>query len=177
MTAFVLRWIGVLCVIGGSTSVGFQYAADKRRRLEELKYARKVLSLFRGEIQYHHASLPEAFLALGNHVKEPYAEFLTCFGRTLEERRGQPFLDLYEDVMEKTLKKKTSLNGHDLERLSMFAGQLGYLDVKSQIAQTDYFMEQISHTIEEEEENYKKNGRLYRCLGVMGGLIISLILV
>ncbi len=41
----------------------------------------------------------------------------------------------------------------------------------------DLLLEQMNQEIEEEEKNMKDSTRLYRCLGVMGSILVTLILV
>lgn len=177
MVSFILRWTGIIMIVGGCGSIGFQYAGDAKRRLDELRYAKKVLWLFRGEIQYHHALLEEAFSSVGARVREPFSSFLRELGGRMKQDRGIPFLTIYDKTVEKTLLVQTSFGKSRLERLRMFAEQLGYLDREAQLAQTDLFLEQLDESIREEEARYRKNGHLYRCLGVMGGMILSLLLM
>lgn len=177
MVSFILRWVGIFMIVGGCGSIGFQCAGDAKRRLDELRYAKKVLWLFRGEIQYHHALLEEAFTSVGARVREPFATFLRTLGERMKQDRGIPFLTIYDKTVEETLLLQTNFGKTRLEKLRMFAEQLGYLDREAQLAQTDLFLEQVEESIREEEAGYRKNGHLYRCLGVMGGLLLSLLLL
>ena len=88
---------------------------------------------------------------------------------------GDSFEDIWKCSVEKSL-KILELPVCELETLKSLGNQLGYADVQIQVKLLDLYLEHLEHTISEVQEEIKGKTRLYHCLGLMSGLLISIVL-
>ena len=172
----LLKVIGAGLVILGSTGVGFFYSNILSERTEALIQVKKIMIMLRGEINYNHSTLSESFSILSNRTKSPFDIFLKETGDKLNEMTGNTMESIWKEMVNKHL-KGTSLNQKDLERLSLLGNDLGYLDKKMQLSTLDLYLEQLEQQIGESLADFNKNSRLYKCLGIMGGILINLIII
>ena len=56
----MLKAVGILCILAGSTGLGMSMARELELRIEELLQLQKLMLRLRGEIRYMHRTLPEA---------------------------------------------------------------------------------------------------------------------
>ena len=73
----MLKALGILCILAGSTGIGFLYAQELELRMAELQQIQQLLLLLRGEIRYMHQPLPEAFW----HLSGSFCRFFDKDGK------------------------------------------------------------------------------------------------
>lgn len=74
-------------------------------------------------------------------------------------------------------KTKMNLEKNDIKLLLRIGQILGSSDVKTQISQYETVNVMLINYINEAEKNYNDNGKLYRSLGVLGGVFVAVLLV
>ena len=65
---------------------------------------------------------------------------------------------------------------NEVETLKSMGNQLGLADEQVQIRLLDVYLEHLGRTIDDLQEEYKNKTKLYHCLGIMGGLLVSILL-
>lgn len=73
--------------------------------------------------------------------------------------------------------KDSGLPTKELERLGRLGGQLGVLDLSLQLKVLELYREQLELAMEEVREGMRTKVRLCHCLGVMSGLLLSVLLL
>ena len=71
----MLKAVGILCILAGSTGLGMSMARELELRIEELLQLQKLMLRLRGEIRYMHRTLPEAFFNLAGSASPPFSVF------------------------------------------------------------------------------------------------------
>lgn len=168
----MVRYIGLGLVILGCTAMGISAGNEMERRIRDLRELLKFLELLEGEIGYANAVLTEGFRHAARRMKRPYAGFLENMAGHMDELRGDTLREIFEQYVRADL-RHTALLEEDREELVCFGEQLGNLDVKMQLAAISLYREQLSRTCVQARETWKKDSKLYRCLGVMGGLFLA----
>lgn len=79
--------------------------------------------------------------------------------------------------MRKKHLEKTKLYEKDLDRLISLGENLGYLDKEMQIGTIDLYLENLEQETMEARDNLSKNSRLYQCLGVASGILITILII
>lgn len=172
----IIKYIGALLIIISSSAIGFRLSSDLELRIEELSILKKMALMLRGEIKYTSTPLFEAFSIIGNRIKSPYKEFLLETAKELEELNGTSFTSIWEKMKKKHL-EKTKLYDKDLDRLINLGENLGYLDKEMQIGTIELYLEQLEQETIEAKNNLVKNSRLYQCLGVASGILITILIL
>ena len=172
----VFKIIGVVLILSSSCAIGFRLSSDLGKRIEDLKSLKKIILMLRGEIKYNNSTLAEAFEVIGSRIKEPYRIFFQSTGTELNKLSGQTFFEIWKEMIYIHL-EPTKLLEKDKKRLESIGENLGYLDKEMQLGTIDLYLEHLELEIEEAHKNLNNNGRLYKCLGIMGGILITLIIV
>ncbi len=172
----ILKYIGALLIVASSSAIGFHLSSDLKLRIEELSILKKIALMLRGEIKYTNTPLFEAFSIIGRRIKSPYKEFLFETAKELEELNGTSFTIIWEKMKKKHL-EKTKLYDKDLDRLISLGENLGYLDKEMQIGTIELYLESLEQETIEAKNNLVKNSRLYQCLGVASGILITILIL
>ena len=73
--------------------------------------------------------------------------------------------------------ENSRIQKRDLLRLEELGMQLGDADLEAQIRSLDRYLEELKHSMEEIREGMKVKIRLCQCLGVMGGIFVTILLI
>ena len=172
----LIKCVGVAMILTSSCGMGFKLSADLLKRIEELKVLKKIILMLRGEIKYNNSTMSEAFETISNRIDNPYKTFLGEASKELNSLSGKTFVEIWRFMIDKNL-AVTKLNKKDKERLKALGDNLGYLDKEMQLSTIDLYLEHLELEIDEGNNNMNTNSRLYKCLGIMGGVLVTLIII
>ena len=170
----MVKYIGLGLVICGCTAMGMSAGNEMERRIRDIRELLKLLELLEGEIGYANAVLAEGFCHAAKRMKKPYAAFLENMAGHMDELRGDTLGSIFERHVREDL-RHTSLLPQDKEGLVCFGEQLGNLDVKMQLAAIALYKEQLTQSCAQAQEAWRSDSKLYRCLGLMGGLFLAVL--
>lgn len=171
-----VKGIGIILIVLGTSGIGYLTAADLKRHLNDLKCLRRILLLLKEEIAYTHAPLEEAFARISRKVKAPYCLFLTQVSGQLARRAGSSFAEIWSCAVEERL-CTTKLTREELEELKEFGNSIGYLGGHAQEGAIDLYLEQLKVEVQDVREGLAAKQKLCSCLGVMGGIFITILLI
>lgn len=172
----LIRVLGIVVVLFASCGLGFRISYELIYRIEDLQQIKRVIVMLRGEIKYANAPLTEALSSIAFRVPVPWKDFLTEMTETMASCDGNTFASIFQTMQKKHL-DGTSLLPNDINRLTEFGANLGYLDKEMQIGSIDLYLEDLEEQIKEAGEKVEKNSRLYRILGMAVGVLILLIIL
>ena len=173
----MIKIIGVIILIGSSILVGSVLANKIKLRVEELIYLKKLLVMFRGELEYRNAMLPDAFLSVANRAKEPYDNVFRELSKETENNCTETMASVFERVISKCLKGNTYLKNEDLHKLYELGDTLGYQNKTMQLSNVDLFLERLNVQIQEEREKMNDTVKVYRTMSAMAGIFVAIILL
>lgn len=171
----MIKLIGMGLVLGGCSAAGFAAERELSRRVRDIRELMEFLRLLEGEIRYGGASLPECFRHIAGKLRQPYGSFLQQAAGHMEEYTGDTLGEILARHMDKEL-SGTALSPSDRESFLRFADGLGYLDAKMQLAAIAFYREQLERDHAAALELCRSQSKLYRFLGVMGGLFLVILL-
>lgn len=172
----MLKALGAVLVLTSATGLGFCFGQDLKKRFVELRLLKQLVYLLRGELKYTRTPLPEAFSHMAERMREPFSSFLYGVAKELEGMEGKTFETVWGEEIERKL-SGTKLKKEDKEQLKALGEVLGYLDSEMQIHSLDLYLEQVNLAIAEAREAVETKQRLYRSLGVAGGIFLILLLL
>ncbi len=171
----VLKLTGAVIVIINGFLLGNYYGMQIARRLSALRQIYLCMQLLKHEIVYQHATLSEAFSHVKRHSIEQMSDWLSCLLAGIQIRNGTRFDEIWNEALE-VLKRDTALTQSDLEVLSEFGSNLGYLNLSLQEERITYYMILLEKRITEIEQILVIRRRLYRTAGILGGCFVVLVL-
>ena len=170
----MLKILGLLCVVGSASAVGFGFAAGVRRQAEQLRALQTALGQMKSETAYRMTPLPELLSQVGADTDGAVgALFSRC---ALELRRRTSTVQF---AMQTALAHTPGLSLPQSARRALLAlsGALGKFDVDGQCRAIDLARSRVDEALEDVELASRARCRSYRTLGMCTGLAIAVILL
>ena len=97
-------------------------------------------------------------------------------GKELEAHRSLTVQEVWKEQL--TLgRKKFHLNRQEYEELLEFGGMLGYLDIQMQTELCLWYEERLKISVQTAMSEAGEKRRLYRCLGILSGVVLAVFII
>jgi len=167
--------IGAIALIAGCTAIGFYYAAQDGFRIQDLQEFKKALLILSSEIEHMRSPLPIASANISKRTKGSVSALFAEFSQLLSSGNNDTAYQLWTQALEGQ-RKRSYLTREDWDAVESFGKTLGYLDKQMQqsaiTVTTDYINEKTTML----QTQSDKSKRMYRSLGVIGGLLLIVLL-
>ena len=173
----MFKFIGISLLLLASFAAGCLLAYQIRQRVEELIYLRKLMFIFKGELEYKNAMLPDAFKTVASKAKGPYDELFYQLAVKTEENFSKPISALFSEKIDAVLSGNSYLKAADLNLFKELGETLGFQNQKMQLNNIDLYIDRLSNTIEEERDKMEQEVKVYRTLAMMTGVLVSIVLI
>lgn len=171
----MIKIIGALLVIISGTGAGFKASENLIIQNTRLKKLKELIMILRGEIKYNNTIMPQALRNISKRTDKAFEKFLIYVADNLDKYEGKTISVIWNEGVDKEL-SSIMLGKKHLEKLKDLGNTLGYLDKEMQISYLNLMIEQLDADIDENNKKCKDNCKLYRTLGVMGGILVVLII-
>lgn len=172
----MLKFIGAVLVIISGTGIGFKASENLILQNVQLKKLKELLIILRGEIRYNNTVMSQALRNILKKSDKVFEKFLLYVADNLDKYQGKTVADIWNDGVDKEL-SKLMLSKKHIEKLKDLGNTLGFLDKEMQISYFNLMIEQLDTDIEDNNKRCRDNCKLYRTLGIMGGILVVLIIV
>ncbi|MCL2354207.1 MAG: stage III sporulation protein AB [Defluviitaleaceae bacterium] len=170
----IIRYIGGALVIGACSFLGVHIGNQGKRRNKDLLELKKSLIMLKSHLEYAIHSLPQAFYLVSERVNNPFDDFYKNMAEKLGGADANITAIWNEGINEL---KQGHLSKDDLGGLDMLGSALGQADVASQTNAIDMLLLTIDENLKTLHVESAKNSRMYRGLGVVSGLLITIVLL
>jgi stage III sporulation protein AB len=157
----------------GSVGLGLYYSVKEGFRVQDLLEFKKALLILSSEIEYMRSTLAEACANIAKRTGLGVSPIFANFSRLLAEGEGETAYQLWLTALESG---NTFLAPEDKTVLEDFGKTLGYLDKEMQKNAINYAVTYIDEKTTKLQTQSDKNKKMYRSLGVIGGLLITVVL-
>lgn len=172
----IIKIINSGIIILLSTIIGFKLAKRYTVRIQELSAMQGALSRLETEIQHYTSSLPEALLEIGKSVGGGTGNLFILTGQTLIEKKEYTVSEAWSLCLEK-VKPELCFEQEDFYILRRFGSQLGKSDKEGQVRFIRLTMLQLQEEEKKARVIREKNDKMYRSLGLLGGLALTILLL
>lgn len=169
-----LKVIGGVLVLISSCVLGVYYSFKAEYRINDLFEIKKALLLLISEIEFNLSPIAEATKNISLKVKKPVCDIFSKFSERLGYGNCSAG-ELWKLILEEK-SQNTYFEKEDIENFISFGQTLGYLDKQQQSNNIEITVNYIDNKISELSEKSKKNKRMFRSLGFLGGFVIMVIL-
>lgn len=169
-----MKGIGALLVMVSCMGLGMQTAQQLKERRKVLEVLKRMISQLKGEILYRNLPLPAAFLQAGERNSGPAAGLFLAVAKRMEEAVGESFGEVWKAETEAFFQNGLLAEG-EKEGLRAFGACLGYLDRDMQERTMDFYLDELAQAVEALKKAEPEKCRLFRGLGVLGGLFLTVI--
>ncbi|MTI48203.1 stage III sporulation protein SpoIIIAB [Sporosalibacterium faouarense] len=170
---FLLKILGSLIVITSSSLIGFTYGSYYSKRLKNLMLLSNSIQLLETEVMFTATPIPEA---LENVYKKGNKRVSYIF-LDIKKHLNKSFStnDSFNSVIP-TLKQDLNLNEEDIEIFLSLGKVLGKSDRQDQQKHFKTVITQLDRQQKDAEDSKNKNEKMCKSLGVLGGILITIIL-
>lgn len=172
----MLRLIGVLLLMTGCIGGGWSMKERLKGNLEDLYRMRQILQMFRNEMEYSKAPLPEACGRIGSRAGEPYRKAFFSIQEEMRTNNGESFLTIWERQMGRCM-EGLSIAKEDKRVFLDFGSCVGFMDGKMQADAVTEYVHKLDISIKRMEEDMADKCKVITSLSIMGGLMLVIILL
>lgn len=172
----MFRIIGMVLLVIGTTGVAWTYCREQKERLEILKGIKQIYEFLQNEIMYAKASLPEICQRLSSRAVLPFSQAFEEIYEEINKNNGCSFEEIWEKKMLECM-KGLPLKKKEREIMIAFPSSLGFRDGKGQAEGMERYIRDVSHYINELEEELESKNKVVMCMGVMGGIMTVILLL
>ena len=120
--------------------------------------------------------LSEVMFTLGKRGTGRIAEWFFAIGQEMELSDGRSLAEIVRQTGYVKL-QKTVLTKQDKEQLFRLGDSLGRLDKTQQLLATEYYLKGLQGEIEEAKKIKKERSYLYRCLSILTGVFLMILML
>lgn len=166
----ILKYLDLGLIVAICTYIGFYKSKKFSNRVKNLKDFKSALSIFRSKIEFTYEPIKDIFEEISKVIYQDNENIFKFFC----ESKIQDVTIAWNEAVQNT---KLEFTNDDKEILIVLGKMLGKTDKTGQISQIDLVDNFLDKQILDSEEEKRKNEKLYKTLGIIGGLIIAIILV
>ena len=167
----LIKFIGAALVFSAGLFWGLKKSAQLSKRERSLTDIKTALNLLESEIVFSSHYLKHAFLRI--------SEILSCEGLFSDMSSGigeMSASDAWHSALLKN-QKQLSLKDKDVEILSILGSELGMSDTEQQVKNIRHVASLLEQNLAQAHDDYVKTAKLYRSMGILGGLFVVIILI
>jgi stage III sporulation protein AB len=171
----MLKAAGMLLILFSGAGLGLSFGWEMRERERLLEEILSMISYIKEEIRFANVPLPEAFLRAGGRLPGVCGEFLIDVAGRMAQEHKLPFANLFaECALEYFI--KTPLSEKEREALTGLGSSLGHLDRVGQIGELERREAVFGGFLSAVKEELPVKERLYRNLGLLGGIVLVVLI-
>lgn len=165
-----LRILGAIMIVGATSVYGYMLVSDIKKRLNELLEMKRIMFLLKSETGYNAAPIKEALYNISKRTSTKYTMIFKKIYDSNEVNIGEVWKREWKSGLE-----KFHLSQEEKEEIINLSDSMGLQDVKSQNAQFDLYLLKLEESIKELTEEIPKKNKVYKCVGIGGGVILAII--
>lgn len=173
----MFRIVGCLLIIAAGTGLGFSESLRLSERICTLEMLLQMVICLKGEISSGNASLPDAFCGTAGRMNGKYREFLINAANQDESGKRRKTLTDMQGMRRSHPEKKLPYPWGKGRFFFPIGKYLGYLDREMQLRQLSLYEKNLEVEIGNLKKEASGKKKLYRGLGVFGGLLLAVLLV
>ena len=170
------RIVGCILVVAAGAGMGFSVSMRLSEQIRILEKLLQMVICLKGEIRCGNASLPDAFYGAAGRMNGKYREFLISAADRMKAGTGEKLSQICRECAESALKKSCLTHG-EKDAFFSIGKYLGYLDREMQLRQLSLYEKNLEVEIGNLKKEASGKKKLYRGLGVFGGLLLAVLLV
>ncbi|MDR0978745.1 MAG: stage III sporulation protein AB [Lachnospiraceae bacterium] len=167
----IIKTFIYISIFSTATLIGILLSNKYINRVKELKELKVALNIFKTKIRFTSEPLSEIFLEIFNLLK---TDVKYIFKNARDNMTIFPAGTAWENALDECT---ASINNDDKNALKQLGKLLGKTDIDGQISEIELTETFLNIQIIEAEKEKEKNQKLYKSLGVIGGLGIVIILL
>lgn len=171
----VIKLIGVCMTLAACGTMGLTWAGVYEKRPRHLIAMDSALQLLETEIIYGATPLADAMVHISQSCDPEIAELFKYTACELRKMEGVTAGEAWSSAL-MLFQEKGFLNNSDIQILKRFGASLGMSDREDQAKHLELARSQLKLAAAQAEDAAKKNSTVFRYMGFLGGLFLTLVI-
>ena len=173
----MVKLAGVCIILLGCTGVGYSIVQERKQELINCAQWQRILAIMENEMAFQKASIHEICFRISRHssVTAGNRDFFLKIAEEMEDNKGQTLGDTWKREMQLHL-KHVKLPENMKKELSFLGEKLCYEDVGMQRKVIKMLEEELEQIRTDRAQEDEKRNKVTMCMGIMTGLLITIIL-
>lgn len=172
----MLKIVGSILVIGAGTCIGFLKGNEMAERVLHMKEIKRIFHALEQEIAYTRVPLAQAFVRVAERCTGSFQAWLLHMSEMLSLRESGSIEEIWKNSTRQHM-EETRLSSEDIDMIAQQGVYMGQLDVKMQSATLGLFLEQWEERINQAGQQLGNKRKLARCIGLLGGIFLVILLL
>ena len=169
----ILKYFGVILIVGACGGMGFQIAANYRAEEKSLRQLISILEYMECELQYRLTSLPQLCRKVAKQFSSTLSE---VFYELAMEMESQISADIAV-CMTSALKRVSNIPLLTVIWMERLGKSIGQFDLDGQIRGLEAIRQECKRNLESLADNRENKLRSYQTLGLCAGAAIVILFV
>lgn len=171
----MIKLLGGLCIVFAATMLGFYQAQQLSVRGRQIRQLIAALKRLETEIRYGFTPLPEALLAVARTMEGPISALLKAVAGYLCDGLARSADDCWRQALDAHW-PHTAMQKNEREIMLRLGGTLGISDRTDQEKHLQLAVNQLQAEEANAREDERRYARLWRSLGLLGGLLVVILM-
>lgn len=167
----MIKFLGAILIFTGSVMLGFFYSYIPYKRYKNLLMVYSGLCSMESEIRFSKSYIDDILLKISKNLKFDY-----IFKTASDFKKDLPISTRWTLACKKDAKNLYFTN-EDIHTISMLSYELGMTDKQGQLNNINHIKSLLNNNINSSYEEYKKQSKLTKSLGICIGLFIIILLI
>jgi stage III sporulation protein AB len=172
----IVNVLAAAIIVTFSGVLGSRLANRYSLRVKEIRLFQGAISELESEIIYFRSFLPDVFEKLAHNSLGGLARFFYAVGEKLSAKSGYSVAEAWEASLLES-KPFLNLDREEYEIISQFGRHLGIGDNEGHRRCFDMMQQKLRNQERKADEARVRYEKMYRSLGLLGGLALALILL
>lgn len=172
----ILKIAGAVLIVVSCGMGGILYSNRYIYRLDSLKSLSICIEMLRSEITYGHIPLAQAAGSIAQKVKGPVSDIFSDFSNLLTSKRGYTAHQAFDKAIDKNA-ARLYISKEEMDLFRTFGNMIGTSDTANQEKSLNLLSKQLEVLIDRSMIEKDKNVKMYRNLGLLGGLGLAILLL
>lgn len=176
MNELIIKAGGAVCVVSATVLWGEFKAKSLTLRLQQLQQFQQALHLLTAEISYTVTPLPAAFENISKTIKGTVGEIFGRAGMIMRKDGDSNAREAWQQAVSE-LFPETFFSEEDVKIVEQLGTSLGMSDREGQLKQIKLVSGLLKGALDEALERRNRNERMWRYLGLLGGLVLVVVFI
>ena len=172
----IFKLLGCTLVFGISSLIGIVLAKVYSTRVSNIMDMITAFEILYTKISYNQSTLDEIFMDIGTQIGGGVGEIFSEMGIAFEGNMLYTADELWVRVIEENI-KKCDFSFDDIQVINEFSYMLGKSDIEGQLRNIDMTISRLKSQLIRAENEEKKYSKMYRNVGILGGMGLAVILI
>ena len=169
----ILRIAGAILVCAASAGLGIYMGQRGIKRADMLLEFKRTLLMLKSEIEYAARPLPQAFENIAQAAMPPFDGFYRAVAAGLQSKQAVDAA--WQEGMDGL--SGAGFAAADISLISAAGRNIGGIDQAASLAAIDMAAAEVDTNMTRLAAENVKNVKMYRSLGILGGLLIVVVLI